>query len=102
MRLVGKYVELQDAYLSVVEALKHAGYEFDTDIEILWVNAEEVNGRKCRMNYLHDVDGIVVPGGFGDRGVEGKIAAIQYAREYKDAILWDLPRYAAGGSRICP
>lgn len=80
--LVGKYVELQDAYLSVVEALKHAGYEFDSDIDIKWINSEDVTEENA-SEILNDVDGILVPGGFGDRGVEGKIAAIQYARESK-------------------
>lgn len=80
--LVGKYVELQDAYISVVEALKHAGYQFDTDIDIKWINSEDVNEGNVK-EILHDVDGILVPGGFGDRGIEGKILATQYARENK-------------------
>ncbi|MBS4223449.1 CTP synthase [Lederbergia citrea] len=80
--LVGKYVELQDAYISVVEALKHAGYSFDSDIEIKWLNAELVSSENTE-ELLGDVDGILVPGGFGDRGVDGKMAAIQYARENK-------------------
>lgn len=78
--LVGKYVELQDAYISVVEAMKHAGYKFDADVEIKWVNAENVSDANV-AEILSDVDGILVPGGFGDRGVEGKIAATKYARE---------------------
>ncbi|WP_077614182.1 CTP synthase [Caenibacillus caldisaponilyticus] len=78
--LVGKYVELQDAYISVVEALRHAGYEFDADVKIKWINAEDVTSETAEA-LLHDVDGILVPGGFGDRGIEGKITAIQYARE---------------------
>ena len=78
--LVGKYVELQDAYISVVEAMKHAGYKFDADVEVKWVNAEEVNDANV-AEILSDVDGILVPGGFGDRGVEGKIAATKFARE---------------------
>ncbi len=80
--IVGKYVELQDAYISVVEALRHAGYAFDADISIKWINAEEVNALNAQ-ELLSDVDGILVPGGFGDRGVEGKILATQYARENK-------------------
>lgn len=80
--LVGKYVELPDAYLSVVEALKHAGFDYDTDIEIDWVYAEQVTTENV-ASLLVDADGILVPGGFGDRGLEGKIAAIQYARENK-------------------
>ncbi|MFJ7825561.1 CTP synthase [Psychrobacillus sp. NPDC096623] len=78
--LVGKYVELQDAYISVVEAMKHAGYKFDADVEVKWVNAEEVSDANV-AEILGDVDGILVPGGFGDRGVEGKIAATKFARE---------------------
>ncbi|MGM9925864.1 MAG: CTP synthase [Bacillus sp. (in: firmicutes)] len=80
--LVGKYVELQDAYLSVAEALKHAGYAFDADIEIDWINSEDITQDNV-AKMLKDADGILVPGGFGDRGVEGKIATIQYARENK-------------------
>ncbi|RBP94617.1 CTP synthase [Cytobacillus firmus] len=84
--LVGKYVELQDAYISVVEALKHAGYAFDSDIEIKWINSEEVDSSNVN-ELLQDADGILVPGGFGDRGIEGKILAIQYARENKRPFL---------------
>ncbi|TKD70601.1 CTP synthase [Pseudalkalibacillus hwajinpoensis] len=80
--LVGKYVALQDAYISVVESLKHAGYAFDADIDIKWVNSETVTQENVH-ELLSDVDGILVPGGFGDRGIEGKITAIQYARENK-------------------
>ncbi|WP_017725962.1 CTP synthase [Halalkalibacterium ligniniphilum] len=78
--LVGKYVALPDAYLSVAEALKHAGYAYDSDIEIKWVNSEDVTSDNVK-ELLEGVDGILVPGGFGDRGIEGKITAIQYARE---------------------
>ena len=78
--LVGKYVELQDAYISVAEALKHAGYAHDTDIDIDWINAEHINAENVN-ELLSNVDGILVPGGFGDRGVEGKIEAIKFARE---------------------
>ncbi|GIN20287.1 MAG TPA: CTP synthase [Bacillus bacterium] len=80
--LVGKYVELPDAYISVVEALKHAGYAFDSDIEVKWLNAELVAEENAE-ELLGDCDGILVPGGFGDRGIDGKIAAIKYARENK-------------------
>lgn len=78
--LVGKYVGLHDAYISVVEALNHGGYANDTYVDIKWVNSEEVNDQNASQ-LLSDVSGILVPGGFGDRGVEGKIAAIRYARE---------------------
>ncbi|TYR80196.1 CTP synthase [Priestia megaterium] len=80
--LVGKYVELQDAYISVVEAMRHAGYAFDADVQIKWINSEHVTKENVH-DLLGDVDGILVPGGFGDRGIEGKIIATQYAREQK-------------------
>ncbi|ETP67732.1 CTP synthase [Planococcus glaciei] len=78
--LVGKYVELQDAYISVVEALKHAGFAYDAEIEVDWINAEHINAENVEEK-LQNCDGILVPGGFGDRGVEGKIEATKYARE---------------------
>ncbi|KRN04321.1 CTP synthase [Holzapfeliella floricola] len=78
--LVGKYVELQDAYISVSEALKHAGYAFDSDIEIKKVQAEDITKENV-AEYLKDTDGLIVPGGFGTRGLEGMIESIQYARE---------------------
>ena len=80
--LVGKYVELRDAYLSVAEALRHAGIDNDVEVDIDWVHSEEVTFNNVK-EMLKDADGILVPGGFGDRGVEGKIVAIQYARENK-------------------
>ncbi|MHC5252210.1 CTP synthase [Listeria kieliensis] len=80
--LVGKYVSLQDAYLSVAEALRHAGYAHDTEIEIDWVDSEKVTDENV-TELLGHADGILVPGGFGDRAIEGKIAAIRYARENK-------------------
>lgn len=80
--IVGKYVALHDAYLSIVEALSHAGFACDSDIKIRWVNAEEVYEHNVE-ELLGGVAGILVPGGFGDRGIEGKIMAIKYAREQK-------------------
>ena len=80
--LVGKYVQLPDAYLSVVEALKHGGYFNNTDVEIVWVDAETVSQEEVERQ-LASVDGILVPGGFGIRGIEGKIHAIRFARENK-------------------
>ncbi|MCY6369840.1 CTP synthase [Clostridium ganghwense] len=77
--LVGKYVELHDAYLSVVEALNHGGFANNSNVDIKWINSEDVTSENV-VDYLKDVDGILVPGGFGDRGVEGKIEAIKYAR----------------------
>jgi CTP synthase len=78
--LVGKYVSLQDAYISVSEALKAAGYHFNTGMDIDMIHAEDVTDENAAQ-ILGDADGILVPGGFGDRGLEGKIAAIRYARE---------------------
>ncbi|HZQ88284.1 MAG TPA: CTP synthase, partial [Acidimicrobiales bacterium] len=78
--LIGKYVNLPDAYLSVAEALRHGGYEHGAKVEIVWIQAEEVEGLLADGR-LHDLDGIVIPGGFGERGIEGKIAAAGYARE---------------------
>ena len=73
-------MELPDAYLSVVEALKHSGFAYDADITIDWIKAHELTKDNV-AEYLQDADGILVPGGFGDRGIEGKIEAIRYARE---------------------
>jgi CTP synthase len=78
--IVGKYVRLSDAYLSVVEALRHAAIATHSDLRIRWVNSEILETEPAE-NYLAGVDGIVVPGGFGVRGVDGKIAAIKYARD---------------------
>ena len=78
--VVGKYIELQDAYKSIYEALKHAGIANDSDVVIKRVNAEKVQKSNVERHFK-DVTGILVPGGFGDRGVEGKIKTIQYARE---------------------
>lgn len=78
--LVGKYVELPDAYISVTEALKHAGYSSDAEVDINWVNANDVTDENV-AELVGDAAGIIVPGGFGHRGTEGKIAAIKYARE---------------------
>ncbi|KGO13705.1 CTP synthase [Clostridium botulinum] len=80
--LVGKYVELHDAYISIVEALNHGGYANDTKVNIKWINSEEVNENNFEQ-CLKDVDGILIPGGFGDRGIEGKIWAAKWARENK-------------------
>ena len=78
--LVGKYVALHDAYLSVAEALKHAGIANHAEVNIRWIDAEKLTSENIE-EFLHDTDGILVPGGFGARGTEGKILAIKYARE---------------------
>ena len=80
--VVGKYVELPDAYISVTEALHHAGIANDASVKIQWVNAEEIEGGDTDLAEVFvGCKGILVPGGFGDRGIEGKIRAIRYARE---------------------
>ncbi|MBJ8191471.1 CTP synthase, partial [Bacillus cereus] len=80
--IVGKYVALHDAYLSVVESLSHAGFDANADVKIRWVNAEEVTDENV-ADMLGGIGGILVPGGCGDRGIEGKISTIRYAREQK-------------------
>ena len=77
--MVGKYVKLHDAYLSISEALTHAGYETSSKIKIKWIDAETVNERNV-ANKLKDCDGVIVPGGFGDRGIEGMITTAGYCR----------------------
>ncbi|MBR4344961.1 MAG: CTP synthase [Lachnospiraceae bacterium] len=78
--LVGKYVHLHDAYLSVAEALRHAGYYHNTHITINWIDSEEITAENATEK-LSDLDGIIIPGGFGNRGIEGMIIAAGYARE---------------------
>ena len=78
--LIGKYIKLPDAYLSVVESLKHAGFHHGAKVEIVWIQSENVEGLLA-AGELSQLDGIVLPGGFGSRGVEGKIAAARYSRE---------------------
>ncbi len=80
--LVGKYIQLRDAYLSVVEALKHGGIFNRSTVNIKWVDSEEVNDENV-AEILGDVDGILIPGGFGHRGIDGKLSAIKYARTNK-------------------
>lgn len=79
--LVGKYVQLHDAYLSVVEALRHAGYAYGTNIEIEWIDSESINEQTVE-NILSQCDGVIVPGGFGNRGIEGKILTAAYCRTH--------------------
>ena len=78
--IVGKYVELHDAYMSICESLRHAGFHQDTKVNIKWINSEYLTEDNIESE-LGDVSGILVPGGFGDRGIEGKILSIHYARE---------------------
>lgn len=81
--LVGKYVDLHDAYFSVAEALIHAGISCDAKVEIDWVNSEDLLDAESTVARLKDADGIILPGGFGERGIEGMILAVKYAREQK-------------------
>ncbi|CAM3695474.1 CTP synthase [Erysipelothrix urinaevulpis] len=78
--LVGKYVQLHDAYLSTYEAMLHAGFDLSTEIDLEWINSEDVTDDNAG-EIFKDVDGIIVPGGFGQRGIEGKIVASKFARE---------------------
>lgn len=80
--LVGKYVELKDAYMSVAESLIHAGISYQIKINIDWINSGDLDDQNVEQ-FLNGADGILVPGGFGDRGIEGKISAIKYARDRK-------------------
>lgn len=79
--IAGKYTGLTDAYLSVIEAIKHAGAAVDSSVELKWINSEDCVDLDAAEAFLQDVDGVVVPGGFGHRGIEGKINVIRYARE---------------------
>ena len=80
--LIGKYVALPDAYLSVIESIKHAGFHHGAKVEVEWIQAEEVEGLLA-AGRLRDLDGLVIPGGYGERGFEGKIAAAGFAREQR-------------------
>ncbi|MET0802101.1 MAG: CTP synthase [Actinomycetota bacterium] len=80
--VVGKYVTLRDAYLSVMESLYHGGFHHGADVEIRWVASDDLGGQ-ATDEALRDVDGVLIPGGFGIRGVEGKVAAVRYAREHR-------------------
>ncbi len=81
--LVGKYVSLPDAYISIAESLKHAGFQYNCDVKIEYINAEEVEEASAEgvLSEMNCIDGILIPGGFGERGIEGKIATARYARE---------------------
>ena len=80
--IVGKYVRLEDSYLSVAESLRHAGYENGVNVKVKYIDSEEVNKDNAKK-ILSGLDGIIVPGGFGNRGIQGKIETIKYARENK-------------------
>lgn len=84
--LVGKYVELPDAYISVVEALSHAGYAYHAEVDVKWIDSGEVTAENV-AEHLAGLDGVVVPGGFGDRAIDGMIETIHYAREHELPLL---------------
>jgi CTP synthase len=103
--LVGKYIELRDAYMSVREAIKHAGLSLGVEVEIAWIHSAELEKGRG-WDIVHSADGIIVPGGFGSRGIEGKIQTVRYARENKvpylglclgmQLMVIDFSRYALG------
>ena len=99
--LVGKYNQLADAYLSVIEALKHAGTHHGGKVEVHWVDSERLTEGEVEAE-LATCDGILVPGGFGVRGIEGKIKAARYARETRRSLPRHLPRHADSGVRVRP
>ncbi len=99
--LVGKYVQLEDAYLSVVEALRHSGFEHGCGIDIDWVDSETLDDVEVRAR-LEEADGILIPGGFGVRGIEGKITASRIARDLKIPYLGICLGHADGGGRLRP
>ncbi|MCL1959704.1 MAG: CTP synthase [Spirochaetes bacterium] len=78
--IVGKYIKLHDAYLSIIESLNHAGFETASSVNIMWIDSEDITNENAAEELKH-TEGIIIPGGFGDRGIEGKIAACRYARE---------------------
>ncbi len=100
--LVGKYVELEDAYMSVREALRHAAWALDRDVEIDWMQRGVAGEAGRARAVLAGVDGILVPGGFGERGIEGKIAAARYAREQRHPLLRAVPGHAGDVHRVRP
>ena len=99
--IVGKYVEYEDSYKSLKEALLHGGLAHQLKVNIHWVEAEGVSRPECERQ-LEEYDGILVPGGFGKRGIDGMLNAIRYARENEGAVLRDLPRHADAGHRVRP
>ena len=100
--LVGKYIDLPDAYLSVSEALRAGGFANRAKVIIRWVPSDSCETAEGAARVLGDVDGVVIPGGFGIRGVEGKVGAIRYAREQPDPDPRALPRSAVHGDRGRP
>ena len=87
--------------MTVAEALKHAGIHLGVEVDIQWVHSADLEKGKG-WDVIQNSDGIIVPGGFGSRGIEGKIQSIRYARENKDPLPWIMPWHAVDGCRICP
>ena len=100
--LVGKYVDLHDAYLSVAEALRAGGFAHSARVNIRWVPSDECETREGAAALLGDVDAVCVPGGFGVRGIEGKVGALRYARETQHPDPRAVPRPAVHGHRVRP
>ena len=98
--LVGKYTNLKDSYKSLNEALIHGGLYNNANVEIIWINAEKLTNNEI-LNELNSVNGILVPGGFGERGIEGKIASITFARENNIPFFWYMLRDATSSYRNC-
>ncbi|WP_416487736.1 CTP synthase [Brachyspira hyodysenteriae] len=81
--IVGKYISMKDAYISLIEALNHGGIYNDINVDMEWISAEELENKDNIVEYFKNIHGLIIPGGFGERGIEGKIQAIKYARENK-------------------
>ena len=99
--IVGKYVDLPDAYMSVVEALRHGAMANDVKLDLRWIPSDQIDGMLA-SSYLEGLHAIIVPGGFGVRGIKGKIQTIRYAREEGVPIPRTVPRIAVRRHRIRP
>ena len=97
---MGKYVKLHDAYLSVAEALRHAGWENGAKVTIDWVDSEQITDQNAAC-ILKDADGIILPGGFGGRGIDGMIASASLCAQKQRAVFWNLSWHADCRHRIC-
>ena len=100
--LVGKYIDLPDAYLSVAEALRAGGFDHSARVNLRWVASDECQTPEGAARNLGDVDAVCVPGGFGVRGIEGKVGALRYAREHEHPDARAVPRPAVHGDRVRP
>ena len=95
--IIGKYVELEDAYISIRESLKHAAAELGVKVEISYIRAEDT----INKGKIDDFDALLIPGGFGERGISGKLDAVKYSIEKQYPTLWYLSWYAVYGGRVC-